>query len=560
MDSQKKIIFGTDQIVDVNTTQQDLLTLLLKNRNIKKEDLPEFLNPTHPDHINADKFGIWLVELSKAVARIRQAIEKQENILIYGDYDVDGITSTAILWQALNKSGAKVTPFVPDRENDGYGFKYNSFARFQTEKNIKFNLLITVDNGIVATKELEKVKADGLEIIIVDHHLPDENSNPPAFAIVHSTQVSGSILSWILASKFYKDADLGLAALGAVADCVPLLGVNRNIVVHGIKRLQDAPGFGMKKLMEISGSKQETISTYDLGFILGPRINAVGRLSNPTEALRLLCAPTPELATRYAKTLDDYNKDRQVLQKECIDSAEEQCELARRDARSGVSTGSQPKLIFVSHTDFHPGIIGLISGRLTERYYLPSIAISIGETVSKGSCRSIKEISIIETLRNFSHLLVDVGGHAGAAGFSILNENIPEFKKQIVDFVNQKLKDIELFPSYFVDAQAKLSAATIKNYKVIKKLEPFGLENTEPYFLFKDLVIDHKKAVGQTGDHLKLKFNDSSFSIDAIAFKKGEMDSILKIGDKVDIIARIDSNTWNNVTTPQLIVKEIILK
>lgn len=550
MGTQKKIIFGTDQIIDIDTSQQDLLTLLLKNRNIKKEDLPEFLNPTHPDHINADKFGIWLVELSKAVARIRQAIEKQENILIYGDYDVDGITSTAILWQALNKSGAKVTPFVPDRESDGYGFKYDSFLRFQTEKNIKFNLLITVDNGIVATKELEKVKADGLEIIIVDHHLPDENSNPPAFAIVHSIQVSGSILSWILASKFYKDADLGLAALGAVADCVPLLGVNRNIVVHGLKKLQDNPGHGMKKLMEISGSKQESLSTYDLGFILGPRINAVGRLSNPTEALRLLCAPTSELATRYAKTLDDYNKDRQVLQKECIDFSEK-C-IIKNDLDTDIPLD---KLLFVSHVDFHPGIIGLIAGRLTEKYYLPSIAISVGESVSKGSCRSIKEINIIETLRNFSHLLVDVGGHAGAAGFSILNENIPEFQKQIIDFVNLKLKDTELVSSCFVDAECKLSAATIKNYKVIKKLEPFGLENTEPYFLFKDLTITLKKTVGQTGDHLKLKFDN----VDAIAFKKGEMDSVLKIGDKVDIIARIDSNTWNNITTPQLIVKEIIL-
>ena len=555
MDSKRKIIFGTDKIIDVDTSQQDLLTLLLKNRNIKKEDLPEFLNPTHPDHINADKYGIWLTELSKAVARIRIAIENKENILIYGDYDVDGITSTAILWQALNKSKALVTPFVPDRESDGYGFKYDSFIRFQAEKKIKFNLLITVDNGIVATSELQKVKDDGVEIIIVDHHLADENSNPPAFAIVHSTQVSGSVLSWILASKFYKDADLGLAALGAVADCVPLLGVNRNIVVHGLKRLQTSPGHGIKKLMEISGSKQETLSTYDLGYILGPRINAVGRLSNPTQALRLLCAPTAELAISYAKTLDDYNKDRQTLQKECIDFSEK-C-IIKNESQTPLD-----KLIFVSHTDFHPGIIGLIAGRLTEKYYLPSIAISMGSTVSKGSCRSIKEINIIETLREFSHLLVDVGGHAGAAGFSIKNENIPEFQKQIIDFVNEKLKDIELSPVYFVDAQAMLSAVSVKNHKVIKNLEPFGMENLEPFFLFKDLTISYKKVVGQTGDHLKLKFDDleNAISVDAIAFKKGEMDSILNIGDKVDLIARIDTNVWNNVTSPQLIVKEIIIK
>lgn len=555
MSPQKKITFGTNQVLDSTTSQQDFLTLLLKNRNIKKEDLYEFLEPTNPEHITADKFGVWLTELSKAVARIRQAIEKQENILIYGDYDVDGITSTAILWQALNKAGAKVTPFVPDRENDGYGFKYDSFSRFQTEKKIKFNLLITVDNGIVAGKDLEKVKADGVEIIIVDHHLPDENNNPPAFAIVHSIAVSGSILSWILASKFYKEADIGLAALGAVADCVPLLGVNRNIVVHGLKKLQSTPSHGMKKLMEISGSKQESLSTYDLGYILGPRINAVGRLSNPTEALRLLCAPTEELAARYAKTLDEYNKDRQVLQKDCIELAEKKFETEQ----------SGNKLIFISNPEYHPGIIGLIAGRLTEKYYLPTIAISVGDTVSKGSCRSIKEINIIESLRNFSHLLVEVGGHAGAAGFNIKNEDIPEFQKCITDFINNKLKDIELSPSILVDAAAKLSFVTIKNYNVTKKLEPFGLENSEPYFLFKDLVITQKRLVGQTSDHLKLKFDDpetktiENVGTDAIAFKKGSLDSVLKVGDKVDIIARIDANTWNNVTTPQLIVKEIII-
>lgn len=556
MDTQKKIIFGSDQIVDGNTTQQELLTLLLKNRNIKKEDLAEFLNPSNPENLTADRFGIWINELSKAVARIRQAIENKENILIYGDYDVDGITSTAILWQTLVKKGGKVTPFIPNREVDGYGFKYDSFLRFQTEKNIKFDLLITVDNGIVAGKELQKVKDNGVEIIIVDHHLPDENNNPPAFAIVHSIQVSGSILSWILASKFSETADLGLAALGAVADCVPLIGVNRNIVVYGLKKLQTGPNCGMKKLMEISGSKQETLSTYDLGFILGPRINAVGRLDNPTEALRLLCAPTPELATRYAKILDDCNKDRQVLQKDCIDLAEEKFEKEQ----------AGNKIIFISNTEYHPGIIGLIAGRLTEKYYLPSIAISVGEKCSKGSCRSIKEISIIETLREFSYLLVDVGGHAGAAGFTILNENIDKFQKLITEFVNDKLKDIELSPSYFVDSEAKLSAVTVKNYKAIQKLEPFGLENIEPYFLFKDLVITQKRLVGQTGDHLKLKFDDSqtktieNVGTDAIAFKKGEMDKVLKIGDTVDVVARINTNTWNNLTTPQLMVKEIILK
>ncbi len=550
MFSQKKVIVQNQLLVDSSTTQQELLTVVLKNRQIKKEDLKEFLEPSDPFILNAVSFGVSVPEVSKAVARIRLAIENKENILIYGDYDVDGITSTAILWQVLNKAGAKVTPFVPDREADGYGFKYDSYKRFSEIKNIKFNLLITVDNGIVAGRQMQKIKDKGVDIIITDHHLSDPNNIPPAFAVIHSTQVSGSILSWFLASKISKNADLGLAALGGVADCIPLLGVNRNIIVHGLKKIKESPSVGLQKLMEISNVKQETISTYDLGFLIGPRINAVGRLSNPTDALRLLCSQTPELATRYAQGLDAFNKDRQILQKDSVDMADK-----FHDTKN--------KIIFAFNPDFHPGIIGLIAGRLTEKYYLPSIIISQGDEISKGSCRSIKELNIIETLRIFEDLFVELGGHSGAAGFSIKNENIPILQEKITLYINDKFSKITLEPNIIVDAQMTLSAVNLKNYNALEKLAPFGFENQKPLFYFKNITITQKRVVGQTGDHLKLKFDDlntktiENISTDAIAFKKGDLDPHLNIGSIVDIVAEVDSNTWNNVTTPQLMVKEI---
>jgi len=370
------------------------------------------------------------------------------------------------------------------------------------------------------------------------------------------TLVSGCTLAWILAFQFDPEADLGLAALGAVADCMSLNSINRNIVVHGIQDLRLNPSPGIKKLIQVSNSKQESLSTYDLGYILGPRINAVGRLSNPTDALRLLCSQTLVQAAKYAQVLDNYNKDRQVLQQDSLEIAQNNiCQ-------------NKDKLIFIADESYLPGIIGLLAGKMTEKYYLPSIAISVGQEVSKGSCRSIKELNIIESLREVSDLFIDLGGHSGAAGFSIKTQNINKFKKEITKIINQKLEGQDLKPSIIVDAKMELSAATIKNYKVIKQLEPFGIDNSEPLFLFENVTVSQKRLVGNTGDHLKLKLNDSvarppkceAFGVDAIAFKKGEFDGQIKTGDKIDIIARLDINTWNNVTTPQLMVKEIFIQ
>ncbi|MFA6368950.1 MAG: single-stranded-DNA-specific exonuclease RecJ [Candidatus Shapirobacteria bacterium] len=532
-----KIIFKNKKIIDSSVLGSDFMDLLLKNRHIKKLDNQDFFKPHFP--VNSD-FNINKKELKKAINRVNTAIKNNENILIYGDYDVDGLTSTAILWQVLYRLNAKVLPFVPDRETDGYGIKSKSFFNFETEKKIHFDLLITVDNGIVATKELKKITQKGTDVIIIDHHLPS-NKLPKVSAIIHSTNFSGSALSWFFATQFDKNADLGLATAGTVADCLPLVGINRNIVIHGLQSLRLNPSPGIKKLVEISGIKLDSLSAYDLAFVIGPRLNAVGRLSNPIEALRLLCSQNALQASKFASSLDKFNKDRQSLQKDNLKIAEEE------------NLNNQNKLIFIANKKFLPGIIGLISGRLTEKYYLPSIIISIGEEFSKGSCRSVKELNIIETLRKFNGELVELGGHAAAAGFTIKTENIDKFQKKITDFVNKKLKNIDLKPSVVVEAEMDLSAVTIKNCQIISQFEPFGIDNPKPLFLFKNLCINQKRVLGSTGDHLKLKFNN----IDAIAFKKGNLDNQFQVGDSVNIIASLDLNTWNGYTSPQLVVKEI---
>jgi single-stranded-DNA-specific exonuclease len=529
--------------IDKNTTEAEILSLLFKNRYISSKDISEFLKPTFPDKIPLSNFGLNQKKIDKVIKIINQAVIDKKNILIYGDYDVDGITATAILWQVLYQKGAKVLPFIPDRGIDGYGIKAKSFFKIQQEKNFKFDLLITVDNGIVAGKELQLILKSGTQIIVVDHHITDI-SLPKQITTIHSTITSGSVLSWLISRQLDKNADLGLAALGAVADCVPLNNINRNIVFHGLLSLQLQPNPGIKKLIQISGSKQDSLTTYDLGFILGPRINAVGRLSNPTDALRLLCSQTSQQASKFVKILDDYNRERQSVQQESLD-------IAQKSIKNNTD-----KLIFISDKSFHPGVIGLIAGRLTEKYYLPSIIISLGDEISKGSCRSVKELNIIETLKQFNSEFTELGGHSGAAGFSIKTKNIPKLQKKLINFVNQKLSKIELKPEKFIDAEMKLNAVSIKNCRLIQKLEPFGIDNLNPVFLFKQARVVEKHLLGKNKEHLKLKVGD--LGVDFIAFRKGNLDSSIKIGDLIDFTANLNLNIWNGYTSPQLVVNDIL--
>lgn len=540
MTSKIKIL--SEAIIDKFTVPSEIIKLLLKNRQIDFDNQEEFISPPFP------KIDI---NLSIAVKLINYAIKHQQKILIYGDYDVDGITATAILWQSLFSHYKAVTPFIPERTLDGYGIKAESVFRFQKQKNVNFDLIITVDNGIVAGSEFAKIRQkQKCRFIVIDHHLPDKSLDG-VDALVHTTALSGAGLCWFVAKEFNQNADLGLAALGTVADCLPLTGINRSIVVHGLQSLRLNPSAGIKKLIEISGTKQDMITAYDLGYILGPRINAIGRLSNPTDALRLLCSQNSDQSSKYVYILNSYNKDRQLLQKDALEIASN-------------LVNTKERLLFIADPSFNPGIIGLIAGRLTEKYYLPTIMIASDGEVARGSCRSIPEINIVEILRKHSDLFVDLGGHAAAAGFSILSKNIPKLKKAITNDINKLLKGIKLSPTTIVDAQMKLSAVTIQNIKTIAKLAPFGIGNPEPLFKFSKLKIMSLKLLGSNADHLKLKLDNpvtpkiEYLATDAIAFKKGELAKNLTIGDLVDVIASINANTWNGHTTPQLIVKEII--
>lgn len=526
------VILKSSKVIDSNFSPEDLQNLLLKNRQISKNKINAFINPPYPKNF---------LKLDKAVKLIKEAISQNKNILIYGDYDVDGITATAILWLSIFKHYKNIHPYIPHRERDGYGFNFKSFSLLEKNKDINFDLIITLDNGIVAHSELKKLKKLHRKIIVVDHHLALDK-NPPADAIIHSTTTSAATLSWFLSLEFDQYADLGLAALGTVADCLPLTDINRQIVVHGLKSLNTNPSFGIKKLISISEIKNK-ITTYELSFVLGPRINATGRLSDPTDALRLLCSQNTFQASKFAQILNDHNKNRQDLQKEMLAIAEKKLNIGNN------------KFIFLSDAKFHPGLIGLIAGRLTEKYHLPAIIISKIDGYSKGSCRSVSDFNIIETLRAFSTLFIDLGGHSGAAGFTIDTKNISKLEKKLIKTINKKLINHSSEAKIEVDAQMSLSAVNKKNILAINSLQPFGIGNPKPFFLFKDQKIINKKLLGSNQDHLKIILENN---INAIAFQKGKLNETLKIGDTIDIVASVDLNIWGSYETPQLIIKEIV--
>lgn len=483
-----------------------------------------------------------LVPALPTLALPRLQLDTGDQILLYGDYDVDGLTSTAILYRSLSQAGYHLTPFLPHREVDGYGFKAESFFRFQQEKSLTFTHLITVDNGIVANTEFAKlVQKQSLKITVIDHHLPGP-ALPQVDQIIHSSITSASGLAYFVSRQFDRQPDIGLAALGVVADCLPLTGVNRSLVAHGLSFLRLNPSLGIRELATICGARLDTLSATDLSFLLAPRLNAAGRLDHPQVAFDLLTATQVSEAQRIASLLGSHNSTRQQLQESSLIEAESQVKPASF-------------LLFAQSPNFHPGIIGLLASRLTDKYSLPSVVLSLDSSTARGSCRSIPQLNFIEALRQHASLFVDLGGHPGAAGFTISTHNIPQLQSLLTTTIAAILSPLDLTPTLEVDAVMEISAVKVANIKAIEQLAPFGIGNPKPLFLFKSVPVISKKLLGQNQDHLKLKLGH----VDAIGFKLGHYDSKVKVGDTLDIVASLDLNVWNGYTTPQLLIREILV-
>ena len=536
-----------------NTRIDEIVKIILENRNIKtKKEIDEFLNPQILN-VTTNKVKINKLQVKKSVERIKKAIKNNEQMIIFGDYDVDGICGSAILWQTLNNMGAKVLPYIPHRIDEGYGLSIKGITNLNSQiSDIK--LIITVDNGIVANEAVDFAKKSGIDVIITDHHVPSKKL-PKAFAIVHTTLLCGTGVAYLLAREISAifnqqssiENHLELVALATVADLVPLTGANRVLLREGILKLRETKRPGLLAMFREAKLDPKTIGVYEIGHIIAPRLNAMGRLESAMDSLRLICTLNKERAIELASKLGSTNKERQVLTEETVTHAKSLARKSKTDT-----------ILFISHETYEQGVIGLVAGKLVEEFYRPSIVVSKGEMYSKASARSISGFNMIEFIRGDLNLLVDVGGHPMAAGFTVETQKLALLEKNLKKRAKKLLTNVLMERVIRIDMEISSDFITQQLYDAIQKLEPFGMKNPEPVFLTKAFIIEDIRLVGNGNKHLKLNFGSkiSNLKFEGIYFGGGEGNKLI-VGDSVDVVYTIDENEWNGNKKLQLKIKDI---
>lgn len=520
---------------------ENIINVLLENRGIKtKKEIEEFLRPIL-EEVTVKSVGIDEKQLKKALKRIEEAIKKQEEIVVFGDYDVDGICGAAILWETLFARGAKVLPYIPHRVDEGYGLSIKGIENILP----KPKLIITVDNGIVARDAVDFANKQGIDVIITDHHVMGEKL-PNAHSIVHTTRLCGTAVAYLLAQEISnsKSDHLALVALATVADLVPLWGANRTLLMHGLPVLHKTKRPGIVAMCQEAGIEQNKIGTYEIGHIIAPRLNAAGRIEHAMDALRLLCTKDTKRASVLAKSLGETNKERQGITLESAQHAVTKIKNQKLKVKS---------LLFVAEEQYQQGVIGLIAGRLVEEFYRPAIVVSIGQTHSKASARSISGFNIIEFIRGASHLLVDAGGHPMAAGFTVETTKLILLQKHLEEKAESAIDEGMLQRSIKIDCEIPMEIINKDLYKELQALAPFGMKNPEPLFVSRGVVIDDIRLIGKDKKHVKFKFG----VIGGIGFGLAEKTADFHVGDKVDIVYTIDENEWLGNKTLQLKVRDI---
>ena len=502
--------------------------------------------------------------IAEAVERLMTAITKQEPIAVYGDYDADGVTATALTMQLLTALGARVQAYIPNRFDEGYGLNNEALAELAGQ-GVK--VVLTVDCGIRSVKEVAFGNSLGLDIIITDHHHVGAEI-PPALAAINPKQpdctypfveLAGVGLAYKLAQALLQagsvnretdlqpDDFLDLVALGTVADLAPLYGENRKLVAEGLRQLNTSLRPGLSALMHAAELQPKTISAGTIGFVIGPRLNAAGRLDSALAAYRLLMAENELEAIHLANQLDLQNRERQALTRQTV-------EMARQVI---LEDDVQRPLYFISQADFNPGVVGLAASRLTEEFYRPTLVAEHGPEQTKGSARSIAEFHITEALDQCADLLERYGGHAAAAGFTVKNENLSAFQERLLQIAADQLDVTELRPTLSIDGEVNLRGVRPALVEDIARLQPFGYGNPTPCFVSRELTIRHKKAVGQEGHHLRLVLHDGVRTWSAIAFRQGHWAGKLNISQPIDVVYSLEFNEWNGERQMQLNLKDL---
>lgn len=536
-------------------TSDDIIDTLLKGRGITTaEEKKEFFNPVLPEKITLRTLGLNKIVIEKGIARIKKAKKNKEKIIVYGDYDADGITGTAILWETLYAFGVDTMPYIPDRFTEGYGLNPETITKLKID-HPNLGLIISVDNGIVANKAVSKANKLGIDVIITDHHKKGKTI-PKALALIHTTKIGGSALAWVFAreirkklkiseSKFQVGDGLDLAAIGTIADQIPLLGPNRSFVKYGLTALNKTIRPGLLALFKEASVKRGAIGTYTIGYIVAPRINAMGRIQHAMGALRLLCTKNAAQAEEFAHFLGKTNSERQKIVEEVT-----------THAKNAVTETMETSIVII-HESYHEGVIGLAASRLVEKYYRPTIVISQGEEISKASARSIQGFNMIDTLQKLDKLLIEVGGHPMAAGFSIKTSNVDKFTKAFDKETKLALNEELLRRRLEIDLELNFNMLSKKLAETLSTFEPTGSGNSAPVFVTNGVTVVDARAVGKTGTHLKLRLQENEKVLDAIAFGFGHLSPKLAPGSLIDIAYNLEENEWNETVNLQLKAKDI---
>jgi len=493
--------------------------------------------------------------MGKALPRIYQAILRGESMAVYGDFDVDGISATALLVQGLTALGAQIEPYIPHRLQEGHGL--NNYALNELRGH-GISLVITADCGITGNEQIKKLPR-GMDIIITDHHLPGPEL-PSALAVIDPhrqdsaypfQELAGVGVAYKLLEALYggvgRTADLGdyldLVALGTVADMVPLLGENRYLAAVGINKLRTCRRLGLCELMAQAKIPKDQLEAEHISWVIAPRLNAAGRLEHAISGYQLLMTESQDEARTMALWLNEKNTERQRLTTTAL-------ALARKQV---LAEGIAPLLI-ACHEDYPAGILGLVAGRLTDEFYHPAVVIQKGAEVSHGSARSIPEFNITEAIGQCAEYLSHFGGHSQAAGFTLPTANIPAFGEKLTMIARQELAEREMYPQIEIDAPAQFHELSGASYRLIQQMAPFGQQNHQPIFLSRAVSVVDSRPMGTSGQHRKLKLKQNNVLWEAVAFNLGER--TIESKSPLDIVYTLEQDEWNGTSRLRLNIKD----
>ena len=518
-----------------------LITQLLYNRGIKLEDIDPFLSAD--PRLEGNPF--LLPDISQAVSRVYKALLAREKIAVYSDFDVDGVTATVILVEGLSRLGAEVIFYIPDRFSEGHGLKISALEKLRAQGA---DLVITVDCGVTDLAEVKQAKKMGIDVVITDHHIP-LGSLPQAIAVVDPKRkdsvypypdLAGAGVAFKLLQALFHKANkekwlarfLDLLALATVTDLVTLVGENRYLVKEGLRELNNSSRVGIQEMVKLTGLKLGELDSEDISWVLGPRLNAAGRMNNAYTSYQLLTTQSPEEARLLALELEENNTERQKLTSEVLSRVREK--LAAKLHLPVLIEGDE---------SYSVGVIGLVAGKLVDEFYKPAIIINLGPELCQGSCRSIAEFNIASALAECHDLLTAFGGHPLAAGFTVARQNLAQLEQKLTSLAMDQLGHLDLRPELVIDAELPLSILAGDTFNLMQKLSPFGRGNPQPTFLTRGAEVIECRNFGNRDEWLRLKLKQGNVTWQAVDFESRKKRE--EIPSHIDIVYNMEKSRWN---------------